>query len=147
MNRAALMRLIEGIRLQKAIPRTKLVLSGGGKSAETMNAMALSLKIPEENIILETQSSNTYDEVLLLKDMLSEQLFILVTSASHMPRSMALFKHAGLNPIPAPTDHRTSSSYQFKLNELIPSLHSLENFHGAFYEYLAITKEYLLRRI
>lgn len=142
-----LSRLVEGIRLYKALPGTRIILSGGNRAAEVMLEMALALKIPREDIIMETKSANTYEEALYLKETLKKNPFILVTSARHMPRSVALFKHTGLNPIPAPTGHITSPSPKLRLSNLTPSPGSLQRSHEAFYEYMALVKEFIRGRI
>jgi uncharacterized SAM-binding protein YcdF (DUF218 family) len=147
INRTVLSRFIEGMRLYKALPETKLVLSGGEHAAETMNEMALALAISQEDILLEAKSINTHEEALLLKELLMNQSFILVTSARHMPRSVALFRHAGLDPIPAPTGYLSTPSPQFHLGSFLPSSSSFERSHEAFYEYLALIKDYSLGRI
>ena len=40
----------------------------------------------------------------MLAQRLGNAPFYLVTSATHMPRSLGLFRHRGLRPVPAPTD-------------------------------------------
>ncbi len=40
--------------------------------------------------------------------MLAGRPFFLVTSAGHLPRTMAAFAKLGMTPIPAPTDYRLS---------------------------------------
>jgi uncharacterized SAM-binding protein YcdF (DUF218 family) len=56
-------------------------------------------------MVLESQSRDTIDEVRALGALLGKERFVVVTSATHLPRAMAMFKHAGMNPIPAPTDY------------------------------------------
>ncbi len=41
-----------------------------------------------------------------MRRMLGDVPCYLVTSAGHMPRSMAAFARAGMQPLPAPTDHQ-----------------------------------------
>jgi uncharacterized SAM-binding protein YcdF (DUF218 family) len=56
-------------------------------------------------MVLESQSWDTIDEVRALRALVGEERFALVTSATHLPRAMAMFKKAGMNPLPAPTDY------------------------------------------
>ena len=105
-----LKRLIDGIQIQRTIPNSRLVLSGGGwtqpsPNARVMTGIAESLGVRKEDIVLEDESRDTRDEALLIKPLVGTNRFILVTSASHMPRSMALFRHEGMDPIAAPVDH------------------------------------------
>ena len=59
-------------------------------------------------IMLETKSKNTYENGTYTKAMLDSlklpPAIILVTSAMHMPRSIAIFKKLGCTVYPAPTD-------------------------------------------
>lgn len=110
LSESSLVRLAEGIRLQRLLPESKLVLSGGGDGtgtteAETLAAAGASLGAPPDRMVLESQSRDTIDEVRVLHAMLGEDRFALVTSANHLPRAMAMFKKAGMNPVPAPTDY------------------------------------------
>jgi uncharacterized SAM-binding protein YcdF (DUF218 family) len=148
-----LVRLIEGIRLYRQIPGSKLILSGGSSkyepttNAELMQKMALLLGVKKEDIILEASSKNTYEEAKIIKDMIGEEKFVLVTSASHMPRSMALFKKLGMEPIPAPTDYLVKESYKISPQGFFPSSDNIKMVEVAFYEYFALIKEKLAGRI
>jgi uncharacterized SAM-binding protein YcdF (DUF218 family) len=112
LSAPALGRLAEGIRLQRLFPESKLVLSGGnpiGKSeAVILAAAAASLGAPPDRMVLESESLDTIDEVRALRSTLGQDRFALVTSATHLPRAMVMFKKAGMNPIPAPTDFLVS---------------------------------------
>ena len=110
IGKETLARLVEGIRLHKMVPGSKLLLSGGGvfdpvPNAKVMADVALILEVDESDIVLENESRDTKDEARIIKEMVGNERFVLVTSASHMPRSMALFRKQGMDPIPAPTGH------------------------------------------
>lgn len=142
---ASLMRLIEAIRLYEENPGSKLLLSGGGMSASctdasTMADLALALHIPKEDIILEDKSLDTEDEARFIAPMIGGGKSLLVTSASHMPRAMALFERQGIHPIPAPTDHRVSCVKEKLMPSFFfPSSTDLDKATIAVYEYLGIT--------
>lgn len=136
-------RLIEGIRIAKLIPNSKLILSGGAQyskvtSAHLMKDAAISIGFPESRIILESKSLDTHDEALYLKDTLSQKQFILVTSASHIYRSVKIFEKQGTNPIPAPVGHRAKTINHFSLNKIFPGTEHLGKTRTALYEILGI---------
>jgi|CXWL01.1.fsa_nt_gi uncharacterized SAM-binding protein YcdF (DUF218 family) len=150
LNGAMMARLVEGIRLHRELPGSKLLLSGGGgilpeeSDAAVMRQMALALGVNDRHLILESASTNTYEEALLVKKIIGEQPFILVTSAGHMPRAMALFAAQGLHPIPAPTHYLLRGEIGFQWNWFLPSMEGLELSSAAIYEYLGIVKDKLL---
>jgi uncharacterized SAM-binding protein YcdF (DUF218 family) len=140
---SSLVRLMEAIRLWKGVPGSRLVLSGGRLSEKTMTTaegmalMAEELGVPRDAIILEGESLDTEEEARLLKPILGEDRFALVTAARHMPRSIMLFRAKGLNPIPAPADFETAE-FIFMFNSLLPKVHGLEMSQDAIHEYLGI---------
>lgn len=149
---SSLVRVIEGIRLYYKIPNVKLILSGGGRfdpitSAELMVKLSKEIGVDEENIIIENTSLNTNEEAELIKHIVNRDAFLLVTSASHMPRAMALFKQHGMKPIAAPTDHRIKKTRLLNYNSLFPNGGNLGNTETAFYEYLGFIKERLAGHI
>jgi uncharacterized SAM-binding protein YcdF (DUF218 family) len=101
-------------RLGKA-PR--LILSGGRlnfsaspdlpSEASDMQQMLEVLGVPRQAILLEGRSINTYENATNVRQILQQQglkRILLVTSAWHMPRAIAIFRRLGLDAIPAPTD-------------------------------------------
>ncbi|MCF8041884.1 MAG: YdcF family protein [Desulfarculaceae bacterium] len=137
-----LKRLLEGVRLWRGMPGAKLVLSGGnidGESSEAhaMTAMALELGVPKEAIVSENASWDTEDQAELLKQRLDGRPFALVTSAIHMPRSMAWFRGYGLNPVAAPCDFRTKDM-RLDFFSFLPSVSALEGCEDAVHEYLGL---------
>jgi len=143
VNTATLARVTEGARLLKKFPNSKLVLSGGNvfsdyPEAETMHAIAQIMKIKERTIILDRLSKDTKDQAINIKEIVKEHRFILVTSASHMPRSMALFKSQGLTPIPAPTNHSARKINTPGPGYYLPNATALRNSEKLIHEHLGI---------
>ena len=143
ISSASLVRLIEGIRIYRKHEGSKLILSGGGgfgdvPISKTMADMAIDLGVNDEDIIMESESKDTKDEARIIKTMIGDESFILVTSASHMPRSIAMFEKFGMNPIPAPTGHIVKDSHNLSFGLFFPNASSLSKSKTAFYEYLGI---------
>ena len=149
---SSLIRLAEGIRLHNALPKSKLLLSGGGvfdpvPNAKIMADVALGLGVNRQHLVLETTSRDTKDEALIIKGIVGNDKFILVTSASHMPRSMALFKKQGMNPIPAPTDHWVKTPQGIGPGMFFPSADNLRKAYRAIREYLGLGWAKIRRQI
>ncbi len=92
--------------------------------------------IPADNILIEGQSRNTWQNVRNIKEIVGEEPFFLVTSAYHMKRSVKEFKKVGANPIPAPMDFKTREAKT--IFSYIPSSLSLRNSDLAIHEYFGI---------
>jgi uncharacterized SAM-binding protein YcdF (DUF218 family) len=144
-------RLVEGIRLYQECPSCTMVLSGGGSGCDplapveslTNYRLAVAMGVAPEDIVLERASLDTADQARILKEMLGETPFIVVTSASHMPRTMALFYAQGLRAIPAPTDYGVGlfgpfTREGFQADSIYPNARALTNSERAVYEYLGI---------
>ena len=98
---------MEGIRLHRLLPGSKIVLTGGigfdgPPEATTLSRVAEELGVAKSDMVLEVESRDTKDHPLYVRHIVKEEPFILVTSAFHMPRAMRLFVKQGLAPIPAP---------------------------------------------
>mgnify|MGYP005654535111 CR=1 FL=1 len=70
--------------------------------------------VDRENIIIEKKARDTKDHPIYVKEIVGKDKFVLVRSASHMPRAMGLFKKHGMEPIPAPTDYMVTPVKQEK---------------------------------
>jgi uncharacterized SAM-binding protein YcdF (DUF218 family) len=148
ISRAALGRVVEGVRLYKAIPGSKLLLSGGGvydpvPEAEVMARIAMLLGVRPQDVMLETESRGTADEAEIIAKMIGKGKFILVTSAAHMPRAMALFKKYGMRPLPAPTDYLVPKTQRLSPDSLFPRSGPLWQAESAFHEYLGLAWAWL----
>jgi uncharacterized SAM-binding protein YcdF (DUF218 family) len=148
ISAAALGRVVEGVRLYKTIPGSKLLLSGGGifdpvPDAEVMAQIAGLLGVKPQDISLETDSRDTADEAKIVAEMIGREKFILVTSAAHMPRSMALFRKRGLQPIPAPADFQAREAQRPAPGRFFPKATSLLRVETAVHEYLGLAWAWL----
>lgn len=97
----------------------RILISGGttwmtgqtSNPAADMGALLDLLGVPEERLLLQGRSQNTYEDALYSCEMLKAmgvQRILLVTSASHMPRALALFEKQGMEVIPAPVDFKVT---------------------------------------
>jgi len=143
LSEASLVRLVEGIRIHNGLPKSKLILSGGSvfekiSNAQVLAEVAIAIGVKKEDLILEDVSKDTEDEARLIQEIVGQERFILVTSASHMPRSIGLFKKLGMDPIPAPTDYLVKESQEMSPGMFYPSVNGLCKAERAFYEYLGL---------
>lgn len=138
-----LARLSEGIRIFKTLDNATLITSGSSSRYDaTPHALmsrkaAIELGVNEANIVSFYDTRDTQEEALKLKDLIGGSKFILVTSSSHMPRAVKIFKSVGLNPIPAPADFisRDNSLYVSGPNakEVMKTQRALHEYIGSLW--------------
>ena len=78
---------------------------------EQLAKRAIAMGIPESRILLTGTVTNTADEareVRALMDFSGMRRVILITSSFHMPRAETLFRRAGVEVVPYPTDFRST---------------------------------------
>ena len=105
-------RLVHAAALYKAGKAPLVVLSGGSQpdarpEAQLMKEILAVMGVPGRNILLERASRNTYDNALYSAVVLNGKgvrKILLVTSAYHMRRAVALFEAQGFEVLPTPTD-------------------------------------------
>ncbi len=114
LNSASTKRVLEGVIIYKNMPASKLIFTGYGgntdaSSAQMNSILALSLGVQKEDIVLGPKPVDTREEAAFTKAILGDKPFILVTSATHMPRAMMIFESLGMHPIAAPTNYYKES--------------------------------------
>lgn len=134
-------------------------MSKGPQPTEDMADLLNMLDVPAEALWFETSSRNTYESAINCSQILVEKgirRILLVTSAWHMPRSVALFEHQGLEVIPAPADFTvtrsaweslTAANLASQIYQILPSPGSLELTTRMLKEYLGILVYQLLGRM
>jgi len=126
---------------------TPIVFTGGtGKMAEqgmsgaqVMQQLLVDHGIPIERVIFEGQSRNTVENAVLSKLLVSPQVdenWLLVTSAFHMPRSMAIFCKVGWPMQAYPVDFRSRKDNLLRLDWDFAK--HLKNLNMAYKEWLGI---------
>jgi uncharacterized SAM-binding protein YcdF (DUF218 family) len=150
-------RVIYAARLYKQGVSPHLLLSGGyitwlsGRlttPASDMSDLLQLMGVPADALWLQPKSQNTYEDALYSAEILREkgiQRIVLVTSAIHMPRSVALFEKQGFEVIPAPADYTvTQANWETLLSlnpatllvNLVPNVGSMSLTSNALKEYL-----------
>lgn len=112
--------------------------------AADMAQLLILMGVPKEAIIEEPTSLNTYENAINVQKILQEKginQILLVTSALHMPRSLAIFQRLGIKAIAAPTDFFISEEDE-KLTsaffEILPDADRLAISTKAIKEYIGL---------
>lgn len=114
-------RMTMAVALWRRFPKLQLVFTGGegelfgtGPSeAERAKQFFDSMGVPADAVRMEARSRNTYENAVFTRDlpgMDAGKPWLLMTSAWHMPRSLAVFQKAGWNVTAYPVDFRTGGS-------------------------------------
>jgi uncharacterized SAM-binding protein YcdF (DUF218 family) len=145
LNDSSAIRLMEGVRLWQQRPTATLVVSGASRDpaiapvAWGYAEAARDLGVPQSAILTLDRPTDTGQEALAVREGLGEEArFLLVTSASHMPRAMRHFERAGLLPIAAPTHFLAGRSGPESLVFWLPSAGQLRQSERAIYETLGL---------
>jgi len=136
-------RFIEAIRLYFLMDEPKIVFSGGSgnpffgvKSTEYLMDFLGKLGVKKDKVRFEIESRDTYENGVKVKRLIGNQKFIFVTSASHMPRAIAVSKKLDMKPIPAPCDYQAIGVYTPL--SFFPKAENLQKSTRAINEYLGI---------
>ena len=117
------LRVLEGARLYQLLDRPTIIVSGGvtghdegaRPEAEAMRDAILQLGVPADHVVIEAESKNTREEAIVIARMLADrprQPIVLVTSSTHLPRSLAVFRAAGLDPVPSVAAYKSDHSLE-----------------------------------
>ena len=142
-------RILEGMRIVKRGAADRLILSGGSGSlfdqtkseAVILRQFAIDFGIPADRILIEPDSRNTYENAVESAKLMRRQgisSFMLITSATHLPRAMGCFRKIGLNPIPCGVDFHSNSSPHYTPFDLIPEVGNLRGASWVLREYVGI---------
>lgn len=120
-------RMIAAAALARAYPQARLVFTGGSASPfhqeqedkeapvarVVFEQLGLGPDIDSGRVQFEAESRNTFENVIYARRLAKPQpgeVWILVTSAMHMPRAMGCFRRAGWPVMAYPVDYRTAAS-------------------------------------
>jgi uncharacterized SAM-binding protein YcdF (DUF218 family) len=130
-------RVIHAARLFRAGKVKRILITGGnipwlpGTEPEALMIRdhLVEFGVPTEAITLASQSRNTYENALEIKELRGAQPFknaLLVTSALHMPRAIATFQKVGIPVIASTTDVRVISKSQRTIFDGLPDSEYLD---------------------
>jgi uncharacterized SAM-binding protein YcdF (DUF218 family) len=139
----SLARLTEAVRLYRMLPGSRLILSGGAvygsiPESEALAETARIMGVPVRDLLLESQSRDTEEQALLLKPFVGNTPFLLVTSAYHMTRSMAIFQKQEMVPIAAPAAFKALARQDSDPAWYFPKASDLLRSEMVFHEYLGL---------
>jgi uncharacterized SAM-binding protein YcdF (DUF218 family) len=108
-------RIVAAAALAQKYRNAKIVFTGGSsnliadeaREADYALATLESLGVDKARLMMDRASRNTYENALFSKQLAAPkpgERWLLVTSAYHMPRSVALFRKAGFAVEPYPVD-------------------------------------------
>lgn len=145
-------RALAFMRLARQYPDARLVFTGGlgSKLDKQFQEADVAAQLFEEQglevgaIQFERHSRNTYENALLSKALVKPkkgEKWLLITSASHMPRAVGVFCRVGWPVIPYPVDHWTVPSRLTSIGFAFGE--NLEQLTYAVREWLGLSAYYL----
>lgn len=119
-------RYTEAIGLTRRYPNARLVFTGGSgnlldqaqKEAPVVRVFWESLGVDVSRVTFESESRNTWENAVRTKRVVEPkpgEVWILVTSAFHMPRSVGVFHRTGWQVVPYPVDFQVPSNFNLRI--------------------------------
>lgn len=139
-------RVVHTVQLYKIGIIRKIMISGGSgrlitnarKEADDLFKAMKLMGVPEQDIAIESESRNTYESAINVKELLKGQPegeYLLITSAFHLRRSVACFRKAGFEVDIFSTDFYTHPRYFTPDVLLIPSANAIMTWQKLFKEW------------
>ncbi len=141
-------RLTDSAELWRQKKAKTILISGGSgvlffqgnPEASLAKKFLVQIGVDEKSILTEEKSKNTAENALYSAEILQTRnvkKIILVTSAFHMRRSIALFEKRGFEIEPFPTDYRSLIPV-FSWESIVPSVGALDTSTIAIKEWIGI---------
>ncbi len=125
-------RLTEFIAIARRRPELLLVYTGGSGSLrrqdlkETLVVRRLfgEIGFDPARVVYEDQSRNTHENAVMTHALIRpepDDLWVVITSAMHMPRAVGVFRKAGWKILPYPVDYKTDGTGKYRYFQGFPS--------------------------
>lgn len=148
-------RMTELVVLARRYPEARLVFTGGQGSlvhgalseADVARALWTAMGVPESRVLYEDQARNTFQNAVLTRALVQPkpgETWLLVTSASHMPRSVGVFRRAGWPVVPWPVNYRTGRGFAALYDAPFPE--RIGQFEVALREWIGLVAYRLMDR-
>ena len=142
-------RVLAAYLLYRAQKADLIIITGGNlpweaqlfSEAEGIAKLMIRLGIPRQALVLDGNSRNTRENAVNTAAIFRSHGLtsgLLVTSAAHMPRALAVFRQAGLQATPLATDRRAKYPLYESLLDLLPDARALEKTTTAIKEWIGL---------
>ncbi|MBL4668615.1 MAG: YdcF family protein [Flavobacteriales bacterium] len=140
-------RLMAGLKLYKTGRAKKImIVSGSGhltqpdaKEALFIKDYLLSIGVSPKDLIIESESKNTRENAVntakILNELYTDGNYLLVTSATHMPRAKKCFKKVGLFVTPFSVDQQAGPRKYLFDHLFFPNADNLKKWQTLFKEW------------
>jgi SanA protein len=113
----------------------KLLMSGDNRyvdynEPESMRQYAISLGVPDEDIVLDYAGRRTYDTCYRARDIFRTDSVILVTQDFHLPRALYICNMLGVDAVGVPADiqyYRKISRAIWHVREILATLDAIND--------------------
>ena len=143
-------RIIQAVDLYHRKKVKKILLTGGSgyllnpdfKEAGLLKDVLVNMHIPDSDIIIENNSRNTYENAKFTAELLKSKNYgnrlLVITSALHMPRTLACFNKQGLTPHIFPVDNHASRLKGNPAELILPNAGCLDNWDLLLHEWTGL---------
>jgi uncharacterized SAM-binding protein YcdF (DUF218 family) len=142
-------RFAEAMRLAVAYPAARILFTGTPGEAAAARRFVSDMRLAADRALIDDRSGNTEENATFSRALARPapgETWLLVTSAWHMPRAMALFRQAGFAVVPWPVDYRSRGNGRFELSLDDPAL-NVSVTGIALHEWLGLIAYWLTGRI
>ena len=141
-------RVTETLRLARRYPAARIVLSGGVggllhepiTEAAATERLLVDLGVAPNRMVIENRSRTTHENAVFSKQIADPkpgEVWILVTSAYHMPRAVGCFRRIGWSVVPDPVDFEATQRLHISLAD------GLTVANAAAHEWLGLVAYYI----
>ena len=155
-------RVTKAFELIRRYPELPFIFSGfsgrlspkGVSEADAFKQLIAEQGLPDSYAHYENQSRNTYENVVFMKPMILEfgangandtpKPWVLITSASHMYRSVKIFQKQGIEVIPVPVDYQTGNHLRWGRFDLEDGM---QNWNRLMHEFVGLLAYWITGKI
>lgn len=146
LTREGGLRALEAARIYRILNHPWVIVTGrprfrGRSETQVMAGELEDLGVPRDRILLEEGSMTTHDHAIHVPRLLGARgvkQFVLVTSSTHMRRSLQVFRAVGLDPIPATPEAFAELRRSNLVERYLPSERALRVSRAVFYDGLGM---------
>jgi uncharacterized SAM-binding protein YcdF (DUF218 family) len=154
LSEDSLARTVCGARMAQRVKPEVVVVTGGSvnpatrvSAAERMRDLMVLMGVPTDRILVEGRAQTTVGNARESRALLAPRGITrvgLVTEALHMPRSVGIFRAAGLDPVPLSCHAQAGPSFHVSLSTLLPGPRAAWLFNRAAHEWISLAYYRLL---